>query len=235
MSGPLPPVLYKYLPLEYARMMLDEGALMFSTLAWFQNLEDEQRQRGDPREGSREYAPARGLRVTRTRHNPDGTASIDTFTMPKAYRATSARRDNIFIYSTALRPGLSIADEGTNGCVEIYDPAKFLARLRGTLRRLPRAKVPTLIYDSVRYYSTEDPPDTEHELPDRVVMRKHEWFREQHEYRFAFGTRIDAFDFGRMTHALAEHGQADEHQRLDPAKHRWLIRMGLLVDCCRIA
>jgi hypothetical protein len=106
--------------------------------------------------------------------------------------------------------------------------------LRGALRRLPRAKVATLIHGNVSYYATEDPPDTEQELPHRVVMRKHEWFRDQHEYRYAFGTKIDVFDFGRMAHSLTERAHTDEHQHLDPAKHGWLIRLGSLVDCCRI-
>ena len=39
MSGPLP-VVYKYLPLEYAVAMSERGELMFSTLSWFQNFED---------------------------------------------------------------------------------------------------------------------------------------------------------------------------------------------------
>jgi len=49
MSGALPATLYKYLPMQYAVAMIERGELMFSTLAWFQNLEDVQR--GDKLEG----------------------------------------------------------------------------------------------------------------------------------------------------------------------------------------
>ena len=50
MSSPLPATLYKYLPGRYAASMIDRGELMFSTLAWFQNYEDDQR--GDRFEGT---------------------------------------------------------------------------------------------------------------------------------------------------------------------------------------
>src|ERR1700680_2649782 len=64
MSGPLPRTLYKYLPGRHAATMIDRGELMFSTLAWFQNYEDDQR--GDRFEGPRKYFPVGGLDVTRT-------------------------------------------------------------------------------------------------------------------------------------------------------------------------
>lgn len=43
MSGPLPHTQYKHLPRRFAQTMIDRGELLFSTLAWFQNYEDEQR------------------------------------------------------------------------------------------------------------------------------------------------------------------------------------------------
>ena len=64
MSSPLPATLYKYLPGRYAASMIDRGELMFSTLAWFQNYEDDQR--GDRFEGTRKYFPVGGLDTTRT-------------------------------------------------------------------------------------------------------------------------------------------------------------------------
>jgi hypothetical protein len=56
--------MYKYLPSRYAETMVTRGDVMFSTLAWFQNYEDEQR--GDRFEGTRKYFPVGGLEVTRT-------------------------------------------------------------------------------------------------------------------------------------------------------------------------
>lgn len=53
MSGPLPPIMYKYLPSRYAETMVGRGEVMFSTLAWFQNYEDDQR--GDRFEALREH------------------------------------------------------------------------------------------------------------------------------------------------------------------------------------
>jgi hypothetical protein len=62
MSGTLPGILYKYLPRQYADAMIERGELMCSTLAWFQNYEDDQR--GDRFEGTRKYFPVSGLQVT---------------------------------------------------------------------------------------------------------------------------------------------------------------------------
>ncbi len=49
MSGLLPTVLYKYLPSQYANALIEEGEVMFSTLSWFKQLEDQRR--GDLLEG----------------------------------------------------------------------------------------------------------------------------------------------------------------------------------------
>ena len=43
-----------------------------------------------------------------------------------------------------------------------------------------------LIHDRVHYHATADPPETTYALPDRIVMHKHEYFRDQHEYRFDY-------------------------------------------------
>src|SRR5207247_8456628 len=61
MSEPLPPVLYKYLPLQYAQALIETGELMFSTLSWFKQLED--KQRGDRLEGTHVHRPEDGLEI----------------------------------------------------------------------------------------------------------------------------------------------------------------------------
>jgi hypothetical protein len=50
--------MYKYLPSRHAETMVTRGDVMFSTLAWFQNYEDEQP--GDRFEGTRKYFPVGG-------------------------------------------------------------------------------------------------------------------------------------------------------------------------------
>ena len=79
---------------------------------------------------------------------------------------------------------------------------KFLARLRSVVQLLPRAKATTLIHDKVYYYLFADPPGNIHALPDRLTMSKHYGFRNQHEYRFAFGTKREVFDFENVAYQL---------------------------------
>jgi hypothetical protein len=148
MSGPLPGTLYKYVTGRYGASMIDRGELMFSTLAWFQNYEDDQR--GDRFEGTRKYFPVGGLDITRTEGDgkPHRPVSFKAPTDSLQSRATG--HNHIFIYSTSLRPGLAF--DGADACVEIYDPVKFVGRLRSTLQTHRSAKAETLIHDAVKYY-----------------------------------------------------------------------------------
>ena len=67
LCGPLPDTLYKVLPQQYARRLLDVGEMMWSTLTYFQHELDPTR--SDPFEGSLRYFPAKGLKVTRIERN----------------------------------------------------------------------------------------------------------------------------------------------------------------------
>ena len=234
MSGPLPPILYKYLPLEYGVAMIERGELMFSTLAWFQNLED--RERGDEFEGTHKYFPLGGLEVTRTERDGKPHPPVKFMLPNDSLQSKAKGRDHIFIYSTALRRGLTQFGDGTlpSACVEIHKPMIFLTKLRSVLRLTSRAKAATLIHDEVRYYSFADPPGNVYALPDKLTMHKHEGFREQHEYRFAFGTKRDVFDFEHFDYELVREGVRQPRQVLKESDHRWKLKIGSLADCCRL-
>lgn len=227
-------MLYKYLPLEYATAMVDCGELMFSTLAWFQNLED--RERGDEFESTHKYFPVGGLEITRTERDGEQHPPV-TFTRPNESLQSKAKGSaHIFIYSTSLRQGLTQFNNGTtpNACVEIHNPMMFLARLRGVLRLAPKAKIATLIHDKVRYYSFADPSGNVYALPDRLTMHKHGGFREQHEYRIAFGTKRNVFDFEHIDYHLIREGIPQPREILNESDHRWKLTMGSLAHCCRL-
>ena len=180
MSGPLPQALYRYLQPEHAASLVDRGDLMCSTLSWFQNLED--LERGDEFEGTHKYFPVGGLEITRIAQAGRSHPPV-TFTRPHDSLQSKAKGSNqIFVYSMSLRGGLTQFGDFTApaACVEIYDPRKFMLRLRATLRRTARAKVETLIHDEVRYYSFTDPPGNVYALPHRLTMTKRERFREQY-------------------------------------------------------
>jgi hypothetical protein len=156
MSGPLPPIMYKYLPSRYAETMVGRGKIMFSTLAWFQNYEDDQR--GDRFEGTRKYFPVGGLDVTRIERDGKIHAPV-SFKAPTDSLQSRARAHNhIFIDSTSLKNGLVFDD--ADASVEIYDPAKFAERLRAALKSHRSEKADRLIHDEVKYYDFEAPLTT---------------------------------------------------------------------------
>ena len=223
MSGPLPPVLYKYLPLQYAQALIETGELMFSTLSWFKQLED--KQRGDRLEGTHVHRPEDGLEIIVEQKRTLSQHSL---------RSDVAGQDYILIYSTSLQRLDNFYAMGENVCVEIHNPAKFKSRLKVRLHRWPPIAKTPLIHDRVRYYATEDPPGTTYALPDRIVMHKHEDFRDQHEYRFAFGTRSDVFDYERVRWTLQSGDTVASRGELNESDHRLKIWIGSLTDCCRL-
>jgi len=230
MSGQLPATLYEYLPGRYAARMIDRGELMFSTLAWFQNYEDDQR--GDRFEGTRKYLPVGGLDITRT--EPDGKPHHPvTFKAPTdSLQSRATAHNHIFIYSTSLRPGLAF--HGADACVEIYDPVQFMARLRSKLQTHGSAKAETLIHDAVKYYDFASPPDNVWALPHLLAMHKQEVFSGQCEYRFAFGIRRNVFNFEHVDCFIVREGETLPTLDLEASHHRKVIRTGSLADCCRL-
>ena len=230
MSGPLPPTVYKYLPSRYAETMVTRGEVMFSTLAWFQNYEDEQR--GDRFEGTRKYFPVGGLEVTRTERDGKPHPPVSFKASTESLQSRARGHNHIFIYSTSLQSGLNF--DGADACVGIYDPVQFVARLRSILKSYPSAKAETLIHDEVKYYDFEAPPENVWALPHLLTLHKHRSFAIQHEYRFAFGIRRNVFNFEHVDCFIVRDGETFPTRKLEAAHHRKVIRIGSLADCCRV-
>jgi hypothetical protein len=230
MSGPLPLALYKYLRFDHGIAMIERGEIMFSTLSWFQAIEDPDR--GDGLEGTHKYFPVGGPEVTRTARDGKPHPPVTMRLPSQSIQSKAKGRDHIFIYSTSMLRGLTKWPETV--CVEIFDPAKLVARLRTGLRRLPAAKPGTLIYDRVGYYAVSDPPGSVYALPHMITMHKRVDFQDEQEYRIAFGTRADVFDFEHVDMAIVGEGVRSPRPMLDERRHRKLLRVGSLADCCRI-
>jgi hypothetical protein len=230
MSGPLPGTAYKYLPGRYAATMINRGEVMFSTLAWFQNYEDDQR--GDRFEGTRKYFPVGGLDITRTERDGRSHEPVSFNAPTESLQSRATGHNHIFIYSTSLQPGLAF--DGADACVEIYDPAKFVARLRTALQAHRSAKAETLIYDEVKYYDFAAPPENVWALPHLLAMHKQNVFSSQCEYRFAFGIRRNVFNCEHVDCFIVREGETFPILHLQASNHRKLIRIGSLKDCCRL-
>jgi hypothetical protein len=231
MSGPLPAVLFKALPEVYARRLVDVGEMMWSTLSWFQNEEDPHR--GDNLDATRRHFPPDGLAVTRIQRA--GRPDHATFTLARhgnQWRPIQSR--HIFIYSTTLDPSFVLRDPAAQTCVEIFEPAEVVRRVRRALERHRTARPETLIYDEVRYWSSDKPPEEVCALPHKLTMLKREEHSWQQEYRFAFGTRADVYDFENVDcRVLSDEVEQPRHD-LEPHRHRMKIRLGSLKDCCRV-
>ena len=231
MCGPLPKTLYKVLSQQFARRLLDGGEMMWSTLTYFQHVLDATR--GDPFEGSLRYFPAEGLKVTRGERN--GRAGHAEFTLAahgNQFMATQSH--HIFIYSTTLDSRLAIGDAADRACVEIFEPATFLQHMRRAVERHRKASADRLIHDRMCYWSPENPPSEVWALPHRLTMSKYERYAREQEYRFAFGTRSDVFDFQNVTGLIVPKGYKYQQLKLERQAHRMRLCLGPLADCCRL-
>ena len=231
MCGTLPPVLFKILPEIYARRLVDSGEMMWSTLAWFQNEEDPNR--GDEFDATRRHFPHGGLTVTRTQR--DGRTDHAAFTLSghgNQWRPVQSK--HIFIYSMTLDPALVLGDPAAQTCVEIFDPTNFLGHVRRAVARHRKARSETLIHDEVRYRGSDEPPEEVWALPHMLTMHKHREHSWQREYRPAFGTRADVFDFENVDCRVLSDDVRLPRQNLDPQCHRMKLRLGSLRDCCRV-
>jgi len=214
--------LYKYLPHQFAEPFVANGEVLCRSLSYF--LACEHDERGDYLEGTRSYEPATGLEITKQ--------TGEKFKMQRSFRSSVKEPDKLFICSTSIMLTADLAQKfQSDACVEIADVGKFVARLRTALRRKPRVKLKTLIHDKVTYYRTENPPEEVWALPERIVMHKSEKFSYQCEYRFAFSTKADAFEFENVDLNLVQGQPA----RVLPGSHpHMLLRLGPMSDCCRI-
>jgi hypothetical protein len=210
--------------------MINRGELMFSTLVWFQNYEDEQR--GDRFEGTRRYFPLDGLEMTRIKRDGKPHPPVSFKRPGESLQSRAKAHNHIFIFSTSLQSGLAF--DGVDACVEIYDPEKFVAHLRSTLKTHGNARDDTFIYDEVKYYDFSAPPSNVWALPHLLAMHKHKGFAGQREYRFAFGIRRNAFNLEHVDCFVVREGESLPMSTLQASHHRKRIRTGSLADCCRL-
>jgi hypothetical protein len=228
LSGPLPPVIYKVIPERHARSLIDEGEMMWSTLACFQNLEEAER--GDKCEGRHTYFPVNGLEINRLERDgrPDNTRIV----LPEhGFVSRAAQSHGIFVYSLTVEPTLEIGNAADRSVVEIFDPAQFVGRVRAAL---PWRWADTLIHDTVRYWSSANPPEEVWALPHRLTMHKRDDYAHQKEYRLAFGIWKSVFDFENVELFIVDKNTPWPMSRPNEQHHRKKLRVGGLEDCCRL-
>jgi hypothetical protein len=116
-------------------------------------------------------------------------------------------------------------------CVEIFQPVKFLSRLRSSLALRARLQASHLAHGPVNYYSVTEPPIIDWALPDRIALRKPASFSWQCEYRFAVPIG-NAFGVEQVQVKLVAPGAARQSRQTNhPRMH---LRLGNLSSMCRL-
>ena len=222
--------LYKYLEPRWAVPFVEEGRIRFSSLAWFQNYEDDE-ERGDEFEGVRKYFAGKATRA----NEPSGPVMLPHHT----FQAAAKARDHIFVLCVSRRLSVKLAERfkspGTAiTCVEIYDADVFLERLASTLKKQSPVQRQSLFREDVTYYSIDDPPGTNWALPKKLATHKGLRFADQEEHRFVFASKRHAFDPYRVDTWLVGDGAARRARpKLAAINHCRDLALGPLFDCCR--
>ena len=217
------PPLYKYLPAKYVQSFVRDGAVLFRSLSYFRDYEDAQ-VRGDEFEGTRLYRPQSGLETT-------PTETQQKISLPHSFEST-ANEDDIFVFclSTLLSAELAVQFQAS-ACVEIHNPARFIAGVRAALLRRPSIKSKWLVHGEVNYYTPEQPPIVDWALPERITMSKLSVYIPQHEYRLAFAVN-DAFRVENTRLRLVSSG---ERRRPQSTSHlERLFKIGSLASICTV-
>jgi hypothetical protein len=211
--------LFKYFEdRRWVDLFLD-GQILFRSLAYFRDYEDEQI-RGDRKEGTSVYRPEDGLLIT-------NLTQQKSFTIPNSAFEAITNQGEIFVYcaSRSLTGELREKFESV-ACVEILRPPTLCERIK---KAIPAHA--TFVAGRVEYYHQHDPPNPRWALPDRIALSKFESYSWQKEFRFSF-TLTDAFGFEKGSQRIVI-GEPKETPK--PAEHqRYLVEAGNLRDICRL-
>lgn len=215
--------LFRYFSRTYAHNFVRNGEVLLRALSYFRDYEDEGI-RADEYEGTLVHQQSAGLQINNLTTGISGT-------IPYRLEST-AKEDDIFIYcmSTELCPKIA-KRFNAEVAVEIYDPIKFLARLRTSLSLRRRFKTNQMVHEHVRYYEWHELPIVDWALPERIAMRKPKLFEWQKEYRFAVPIG-DAFRVENVALNLVPMGTP---RSVRPTNHpQQLLKLGDLSKVCRV-
>lgn len=216
--------LYKYIPSKYLDKVLSDGALLFRSLSYFQDFE-EQKVRGDQYEGKLKYTGGdKGLRI----NNETTGKSFDL----SASFISSADSENIFIFSLSSEFSKNLAQEfNSEACIEFSNLSQLISKLKSAVKRRKSIKPNRLFHGPVTYYADDEAPIITWAFPDQIAMRKMQMYSHQQEYRFMFSL-ANALDFEKTTQEL-KLGPDKTKIRTTPYPEK-LIKIGNIRKICEI-
>ena len=207
--------------LQYAQAMM-RGSLRFGSLARYRDIE-EQKVRGDRKEGTSVYSPPKGLEIT--------NYTRKTFSVKEGWLMESdAKSDEIFVFCMSK----SLTDEmmrafNAVACVEITDVPRFCRRVENALKDASLGGKPgrERIGQAVQYYDPAHQPEARWAIPDMIASSKFNYYKWQDEFRLLY-SRTDALKFQNVSMRLIK-GEL-EHV-IDISKHRFeTVEIGSLDD-----
>lgn len=168
--------LYKYIPSKYLDDFTSKGLVLFRSLSYFKNFEDNQI-RGDQFEGVKKYEPTEGLLI-------NNLTTGKTFKLNKSFES-NVKSSDIFVFcmSSELNKEMCIRFDA-DVCIEFIDQKEFINKIVKSLNSFKDAKI---VHDFINYYNFNDPPIVDWAMPDKIVLSKPDYFKWQKEYRIAFG------------------------------------------------
>lgn len=176
-------ILYKYLPDQYVKSVLD-GNILFRNLVYFKKLESDPR--SDISEGTHIDSPDNDVVLT-------NVSTGKSFKGKFAFHNTLANPDRLFCFCTSMRRNTELEKFG-NACIEFHDFDEFNRRLERALKRRSRLtplEKPILAADSVKYYARNQvaPTGVDIKNPRHLPFLKGVEFEAESEFRFAFAAR----------------------------------------------
>ena len=213
---------FKYLPRRYLDRFMENGEVLFRSLTYFQQYEDESAI-GDRYEGIRAFRPEQGLTITKV-------ATGETFTIPYSFHS-AAISESILVFCTSMILSRELAQEfHADACVEITDVAAFVSKLQAALpaTRGPASNV--LLHGPVTYYRESEAPIVDWALPERIILSKLHTYCRQQEYRFAFAPS-DVLEVERTIQSLV----AGSSNKPGAAEQReQVLVLGSIREICKV-
>ena len=212
--------LYKYYSeRKWAEEFLD-GRVLFRSLSFFRDYEEDKDGRRDQNEGTAIFRPEGGLIV-------NNKTQGRTFNLPHHAFKSTAKQEEVFVFCTSR----SHTDERREKfhavvCVEILN-------IKMLCERIEAALPPKAIFRGrrVEYYKETEGGDPRWALPDKIATSKLDSYAWQDEYRLLF-CLTDALAFEKVTLRLVRTtpeklGNSAEH-------HEYLVKAQSLRDICRL-
>jgi hypothetical protein len=221
--------LYKYYSeRQWAEEFL-EGKLLFRSLAYFRDYED-QNVREDQNEGTAIFRPEGGLIV-------NNLTQGKTFALPHHAFQSSANQEEIFVFCVSRSRTDELRQRFTAvACIEILDVGTFCARVEAALppaARFPgRAGRPARIGRRVEYYRETEGGNARWALPEAIATSKLDSYAWQDEFRLVFSL-TDALEFEHVHTRLVHQRNAREAAK--PTEHHsYHVQARSLRDVCRL-